>query len=733
MRTIVKNLLQICSSQRKTCGAAALAMALLSLSTRPARGALRDIFPDTWAATDDLGRQLPLFPEAPAPRPDRTVGIFYFLWHGAHIQGGPYDVTKILTADPHAMEKPESPLWGPLHAPHHWGESIFGYYLTRDDSVLRKHAQMLADAGVDMVIFDVTNQVTYRDDYLELLRVWAQARSLGNRTPQVAFLTPFWAPAKVIHELWKDLYAPGLFSDLWFQWEGKPLILADPDLLFTREENAAQNLPAELAAGRSLGQAFSADQSFRAVGARCPTWKSASSAVTLSLWASTEKSGAPLAQKRFTQVKDNDWLMLRAPQALPPGRYYLEASDAAGPIGWWSHRDDVWPKGEAFSDGAPSGGDRTLRIEIEDPETTRIKEFFTFRKPQPDYFQGPTKPNMWSWLEDYPQHLFTNSAGENEQMSVGVAQNAVHGRLGSMSEPEAQGRSFHQGATDVSSQAVRQGWNVAEQWTRALSQDPKFIFVTGWNEWIAGRFAEFNGVKRPVMFVDQFDEEHSRDIEPMKGGHGDDYYWQLVSWIRRYKGARPVPPVLRRPIQIDGQFEDWRAAAPEFMDTAGDPVHRNYRGWDPRITYQNDTGRNDFITARVSWADDWAFFYVKTREPISSPAGTNWMNLLIDLDANARTGWLGYDFVVNRAKAGALERHQGPGYAWEAVGEARWAARGNEMEIAIRWKDLGLSSAPAQFDFKWADNCHQTGTWSDFTLNGDAAPNDRFNYRARLK
>jgi hypothetical protein len=25
------------------------------------------------------------------------------------------------------------------------------------------------------------------------------------------------------------------------------------------------------------------------------------------------------------------------------------------------------------------------------------------------------------------------------------------------------------------------------------------------------------------MFVDQFDQEHSRDIEPMRGGHGDDY------------------------------------------------------------------------------------------------------------------------------------------------------------------------------------------------------------------
>jgi len=44
---------------------------------------------------------------------------------------------------------------------------------------------------VDVVIFDVTNQVTYRDYYMALLRVWSEMRRLGNPTPQVAFLTPF--------------------------------------------------------------------------------------------------------------------------------------------------------------------------------------------------------------------------------------------------------------------------------------------------------------------------------------------------------------------------------------------------------------------------------------------------------------------------------------------------------------------------------------------------------------
>ncbi len=43
-----------------------------------------------------------------------------------------------------------------------------------------------------------------------------------------------------------------------------------------------------------------------------------------------------------------------------------------------------------------------------------------------------------------------------------------------------------------------------------------------------------------------------------------------------------------------------------------------------------------------------------------------------------------------------------------------------------------IPSSSVTIDFKWAENIQQDGTWSDFTLNGDAAPPDRFNFRAQL-
>ncbi|MDI9385526.1 MAG: hypothetical protein QM518_14620 [Verrucomicrobiota bacterium] len=698
------------------------------------RAAEWDVFSDTWVATDDLGRVVPTAAEVGPPRADRTVGCFYFLWLGEHINGGPYDVTKILAQDPDAMQKPESPLWGPLHAPHHWGESIFGYYLTDDRAVLRKHGQMLGDAGVDVVIFDVTNQYTYKRWYTALLEEWSAMRRAGNRTPQVAFLCPFWDPPRVVRELYRDLYEPGLYPELWFEWEGKPLILADPDRIGQERQLGAQEDPVLLQAGQTLGQRFRSDEPLVGVSACFPTWETRSSGVTLRLRRGGPE-GALLLEQRFERVEDNRWLGLRLEPALAPGEYYLEASEPTGRIGWWSARGPEGGDGGAFVNGRPAAGVRTLRVGRYEEEQARIDEFFTFRKPQPDYFQGPTGPNQWSWLEVSPQHVFYNGAGEKEQMSVGVGQNAVDGRLGAMSEADALGRSFHHGRFDDRPGAVRHGLNFAEQWERALAEDPRFVFVTGWNEWIAGRFREFNGVRLPVMFVDQYDQEHSRDIEPMVGGHGDDYYYQFVSYIRRYKGARGLEHVKSGAIELDGRFADWAEVTPSYRDTIGDPVRREHRGWDPEVTYVNRTGRNDLVEARVSLGDEGRLhFYLRTQDGLVLD-GTG-LDLLLDMDSSAQTGWLGYDFRVCCGEAAGgrvrLLRNRGGGWDWEEAGHGDVRVKGNELELGLELGVLGLEGVPAQFDFKWADALVGDGTWSDMTLNGDVAPNDRFNYRAMV-
>lgn len=578
-----------------------------SLSFAADPPALVDTFADTWTATDGLGRTVPGHEQVGPPRDGKFVGMFYFLWLGQHGTGGPYDITRILSLHPDAMSRADHPAWGPLRRFHHWGEPLFGYYLSDDAWVFRKHAQMLADAGVDVIIFDVTNQATYAKPYTVLCETFMQARRDGCRTPQIAFLCPFWDPPRVVAKLHAELYGPGKYRELWFHWKGKPLIMADPDKV--------------------------------------------------------------------------------APE---------------------------------------------------------LRDFFTYRKPQPDYFQGPTGPDQWGWLEKHPQHVFRNAAGQAEQMTVGIAQNAQVDRLAAFSVKDTMGRSWHDGRKDPRPDAVNYGLNYAEQWEHALKVDPQFIFITGWNEWIAMRLPEFAGMREPVMFVDAFTQEYSRDIEPMKGGHFDHYYYQTVSYIRQFKGARPHPMASGAvEIRVDGRFDDWQEAQPEFRDDWGDVMHRDHPGYDDVGRYVNTTGRNDFVLLKTTADGEFVYFYARTAQPITPPTDPDWMLLFIDADRDGRTGWAGYDFVVNRqvtdATTSTLQAHRSDrdGWDWQTIGDVRYHVAGSELELAIPRAALGLDGpekSPA-FDFKWADNlqCHGASECdvAVFLLNGDTAPNGRFNYRYR--
>ena len=580
------------------------ALLVFAMSSSTINADASDRYSDTWVATDALGRSVSTHDQVGSPRPDKFVGIFYFLWLGQHNkeQGGPYDISKILAQDPDALKKPDSPLWGPESVFHYWGEPLFGYYQGEDPWVLRKHAQMLSDAGVDMVLFDVTNQATYPEVHMALCKVWSQIRKEGGRTPQIAFLCPFWNPHDVVHKLYDTLYSKNLYPELWFRWKGKPLILADPSFV----------------------------------------------------------------------------------------------------------EDDM-------------------------------KQFFTFRKPQADYFVGPTGPNQWGWLEKYPQHVFYDENNKPEQMVVGVGQNATENRLCAFSEGNTYGRSWHDGKKDEHPGAVNYGLNVSEQWERALKVDPEFIFITGWNEWIAARLPEFNGVKEPLMFVDQFSEECSRDIEPMKGGHADDYYYQMVDYIRKFKGARPIPLASApKTIKMDGDFAGWNNVGPEYRDNAWDTVHRDFPGVGKIGQYVNNTGRNDFVAMKVARDSKFVYFYARTREPISPHTDRNWMMLFINSDCDPKTGWEGYNFVVNRSVKDSsttiVEKSTG-GWNWTPKAEVHYRVSGCEIEIAIPRSVLGFADTkkPMRFDFKWADNMQKDGDIMEFTVNGDTAPDGRFAYRFEEK
>lgn len=557
---------------------------------------LRDLYSDTWAATDALDRALPGRRECGAPRRGRYVGVFYFLWMERRRDQRVYDITRLLAADP------ANPAYGPKHAFHWWGRPHLGYYVCDDEFVLRTHARMLANAGVDVVVFDVTNALTYDHNLLTLCKVYRRMRRAGLATPHIAFLANTRSD-RVVRHLYQTFYAKGLYRELWFRWKGRPLLLA-PDRGLTDEHR----------------RFFSRRQS----------------------WAWTS------------------------------------------PSGWFGDGRDKWP-----------------------------------------------------WLDHHPQKPgWHTSRDRPEQISVCAAQHPTSNI----------GRSFHAGRQPPPARCrPERGLCFAEQWKRALAVDPEFIFVTGWNEWIAQRFIRAPGrapgrfLGRPLppgrtFFVDQYNQEFSRDIEPMHGGHGDNYYYQMVANIRRFKGVRERSAASpARTVRLDAGFEPWRDVAPEFLDGAGDRTRRDHAGFAAQTRYVNRTGRNDFEAAKVARDAANVYFYVRTCEAITPPDGDDWMLLLLDTDADARNGWEGYDLLVNRTRRGAgtcsVERSTG-GWSWQAIGTARLAWKRAELHLAVPRALLGpAATGRLRIDFKWADNTGGRGKIMDFIDRGDVAPDGRFNYR----
>jgi hypothetical protein len=371
-----------------------------------------------------------------------------------------------------------------------------------------------------------------------------------------------------------------------------------------------------------------------------------------------------------------------------------------------------------------------------------IKNFFTFRPGQPTYDTGPRQPDHWGWLDNAPRKgYFKKESGGYEWATVGVAQNwseKTHG-LSAMSGPEIHGRSYTyaDGFGKLTADSYLYGYNFQEQWNNALEIDPDIIFITGWNEWVMGRFEEWQGVEN--AFPDAFDKEHSRDIEPMKGGYGDNYYYQMIANIRKFKGMeKPGMASGNKTISIDGDFADWADVKPGFKASRGNARHRDGYGYfDPDsptrqpLHYTNDTGRNDIIGAKVAHDEAFVYFLVETADGLTSHTDENWMHLFIDADRKKTSGWEGYDFLVGGygtdGKA-VLGRSSG-GWTWKKVGQVDYKITGSKMEIAVPLALLGWSDGrPLDLEFKWADNSVGSGEIMEFYTQGDVAPSGRFNY-----
>ncbi len=187
-----------------------------------------------YSFTDDLGRTPELTTSKASDK--KYVGIFYFLLSEGGGNAKANNATRVFEKYPDALTNPKR--WSKVQTGYYWGESVYGYYDMADDKyVLKKHAQLLSDAGIDTIIIDYTNACVngvenaltdhYKKILIPLCDTWMEIRKNGGKTPQITFLMTWsdnGAAAGFAH-LYEDLYSNPDYADLWFNWDDKILVV----------------------------------------------------------------------------------------------------------------------------------------------------------------------------------------------------------------------------------------------------------------------------------------------------------------------------------------------------------------------------------------------------------------------------------------------------------------------------------------------------------------------------
>ena len=553
------------------------------------------------AGTDDLGRALLQNNETGSLKQDKFVAIFYHLDHGDATAEDHWDLSEIIPNHPEVLEDYDNPNWGkPVcyeEGPcpkYYWGKPIYGYYRSDDYWVARRNVQLLTDAGVDIIIVDVTKDSLYAGKAELLMKAMDEIRAQGMNPPKIVFYTHYDSGVRMeqVYEAFYRADAKYFHPDSWFYVGEYPLIIGV------------------------------------------------------------------------------------APEAV-------------------GHECEL---------------------------------YFTWRESQ--YPAEKYKTNGWPLMDfNRPQLVHSNYSKEREVINVSAAQNpnlqAGMGGSAFYGNKDNRGRSFHNGKEGNPETDSPYGYNFQEQWDVAIKENPKFVFVTGWNEWTAERKMSKDGNPEHSWFCNEASPEYSNDIEPtLTADLKDNYYMQLVNNIRKFKGVDANP--FSGEAKTINSFDDWKDVEPAYKDYTGDTKLRNWKGAQskPETVYTNNTGRNDFHIMKISRDNNNVYFYAETVADITPNSGDNWMRLYIDTDRKSSTGWKGYDYRI--VSGNKLQKYSDA--KWEDLSAVDYSVKGNKLMITVPRKFIPQFSSKLNFEFKWSDNMQDSNDPLDWYLNGDAAPGGRFNW-----
>ncbi len=555
---------------------------------------------------DEYGRSLT---PVSSRKEDKEVGIFYFLWLGQHGAPEIYDISKILPEHGkdvlfHTDDRKVSPA-GQFHW---WSQPLYGYYNSSDEWVIRRHMELLTQAGVDFLVFDVTNCFTYQAVAEKVMKVISELRAEGWDAPQITYMTHS-RSIQTIKTLYNDVYKKELYPESWYRVDGKPMM-----------------------------------------------------------------------------------------------------------IGYQDESDDLREAAER-GDSSYKPGDLPQEL----------RDFFYMREVLWPYESGDGVDKAWPYTEwKYPQPMRT------DMISVSIATHPALPFSFSLTHEGRMnwGRGYDPRKKQNSAEGAMSGTFFDYQWRTVLLRDPRFVMITGWNEWVAQK----NLYEGEYCFVDGVDLEYSRDAEPMKGGYEDAYYIQMMYYIRQFKynpAEGMIADTVRKTVDVNGAATQWDDVNAVYRRVGKDDGTRNSVGGAPTMKYTQEAVRNNITEVKVTNDTENLYFYIKCESDIVTADEANWMNLFIGLGTSpAVKGWESYDFAINRTRNGSAAAIEtlNPDYTGTVLeATATYTVQGNVMQIAIPRAALGLDQG-GDFYFKVADGVADPAEIMDYYATGRSLPMGRLSY-----
>ncbi len=364
------------------------------------------------------------------------------------------------------------------------------------------------------------------------------------------------------------------------------------------------------------------------------------------------------------------------------------------------------------------------------------REYFTVKESQwPSMYDlGRINDDAVPWMSwRCPQYVHNDG-----YVAVPVAQHGhPFGKTSvSLMLPESS-RGYNNYTGRIEKDKVKSGLSYQQMWDSAIdNKEVKTAFICGFNEWMAQKQGE-NYPPIKGQFVDVYNHEFSRDIEPMKGGYNDNFYIQTAINIRRFKGITEEDSLNKykcnktiniNALDIEKEFE----SAVHFKDFKGDTEDRDFlssANENVDIRYVDRSGRNDITDVFVASDKDNLYVLLKTHLDITKPniCDKGWMNLYLGL--GEKKSFHGFNYLVNRKRENGLtsiEKYNGKEF--EKIADVNFRLQKNCIAFSIPLRILGVSEEELFILLKATDNVTNPDDIMNFYCSGDSAPIGRFGF-----